>query len=103
MKLKFIEYLKFCIAHDLEFDAVIGDVDMLATFSFCDDMKFTDYCMEKYGDLLNSECEVKYDPSGRYTDVVIVDYDDYKKGELFTAALVGYITCEEYEKLFGIK
>lgn len=101
MKVKFIDYLKFCIAHDLEFDAVIGDVDMPATFCFCDDMEFTDYCMEKYGDLLNSDCEVKYDTSGRYTDVVIVDYDDENKGEQFTWAVAGYISDTEYKKLFN--
>ena len=38
MKLRFIEYMKYCIVHDIEFDAVIGDVDMPATFCFCDDM-----------------------------------------------------------------
>lgn len=100
MKTKFIDYIKYCIAHDLEFDAEIGNVDMPATFSFCDDMKFTDYCMEKYGDLLNSECEVKYDLTGRYTDAVIVDYDDYKKGKEFTWAVAGYISEDEYKKLF---
>lgn len=101
MKVKFIDYLKFCIAHDLEFDAVIGDVDMPATFCLCDDMEFTDYCMEKYGDLLNSDCEVKYDTSGRDTDVVIVDYDDENKGEQFTWAVAGYISDTEYKKLFN--
>lgn len=100
MKTKFIDYIKYCIAHDLEFDANIGDVDMPATFSFCDDMKFTDYCMEKYGDLLNSECEVKYDPTGRYTDAVIVDYDDDIKGTEFTYAVAGYVSEDEYKKLF---
>lgn len=100
MKTKFIDYIKYCIAHGLEFDAKIGNVDMPATFSFCDDMKFNDYCMEKYGDLLNSDCEVKYDPTGRYTDCVIVDYDDYKKGEQFTWAVAGYVSETEYEKLF---
>lgn len=101
MKLKFIEYLKFCIAHDLEFDAVIGDVDMPATFCFCSDMEFTDYCMEKYGDLLNSECEVKYDTTGRNTDIVIVNYPDENKGEQFTWAVAGYISETEYKKLFN--
>lgn len=101
MRLKFIEYLKYCVAHDLEFDAVIGDEDMPATFCFCDNMKFTNYCMEKYGDLLNSECEVKYDATGRYTDVVIVDYPDSNKGERFTLSLAGYINDREYKKLFN--
>ena len=101
MRMKFIEYMKFCIAHDLEFDAVIGDVDLPATFSFCDDIEFTDYCMNKYGDLLNSECEVKYDKKGVSTDKVIVDYNDYKKGEQFAWAIAGYVSETEYEKLFN--
>ena len=100
MKVKFIDYIKYCIAHDLEFDAVIGDVDMPATFCFCDDMKFTDYCMEKYGELLNSDCEVRYDPTEKYSDTVIVDYSDEKIGIEFTFAVAGYISENEYRKLF---
>lgn len=100
MKTKFIDYIKYCIAHDLEFDANIGNVDMPATFSFCDDMKFNDYCMEKYGDLLNSDCEVKCDPTGRYIDCVIVDYDDCTKGKEFTLAVAGHVSNDEYRKLF---
>ena len=57
--------------------------------------------MKKYGDLLNSECEVKYDSTGIYTDTVIVDYDDYEKGEQFAWALAGYVSETEYEKLFN--
>lgn len=100
MKTTFKEYIEFCIAKDLEFDAEIGNVDMPCTFCFCDDTKITDYCMEKYGDLLNSECEVKADPTGKYTDVVIVNYDNYIKGMRFTNAVAGYISEEEYKKLF---
>lgn len=103
MKTKFIDYMKYCIAQDIEFDAVIGYVDMPATFCFCDGMKFTDYCMEKYGDLLNSDCEVTCDPTGGYPDAVIVDYNNDVKGEKFTLAVAGYVSEDEYEKLFGIK
>lgn len=99
--MKFIDYINKAIEEDLEFDAVIGDVDMPATFCFCDDMVITDYCMNKYGDLLNSEIEVREDPTSRYTDVVIVDYDDDEKGEKFTWAVAGYVSKTEYEKLFG--
>ena len=101
MKMKFIDYLKFCIAHDLEFDAIIGDVDMPATFCFHSEMEFTDYCMKKYGSLLNSNCEIKYDPRGRDTDVVIVDYADDLIGERFAYAVAGYISETEYTKLFN--
>ena len=71
--MKFIDYIKKAITEELEFDAVIGNVDMPATFCFSDDMVITDYCMEKYGDLLESEIEICKDPKGMYTDVVIVD------------------------------
>lgn len=98
--MKFIEYIEKAIKEDLEFDAVIGDVDMPATFGFCDDWVITDYCMEKYGDLLESEIEVQKDPTGYYTDVVIVDYDDYKKGERFAWAVTGYVSESEWDKLF---
>lgn len=101
MKTTFKEYIEFCIAKDLEFDAVIGNVDMPCTFCFTDDMKITDYCMVQFGDLLSSECEVKVDPIGRYTDAVVVNFDDYKKGERFTWAVAGYIGESEYKKLFG--
>lgn len=100
MKRIFKEYIEHCIANDLEFDAVIGDVDMPCTFCFSDDMKITDYCMEKYGDLLNSECEVRVDPTGKYTNVVEVFYDDDEKGERFSWAMAGYIGESEYKRLF---
>lgn len=98
--MKFIEYIEKTIKENLEFDAVIGDVDMPATFGFCDDWVITDYCMEKYGDLLESEIEVRKDPTGWYTDVVIVDYDNYKKGEKFAYAVAGYVSESEWNKLF---
>ena len=100
MKTTFKEYIEYCIAKDLEFDAVIGDVDVDCTFCFCPDMKITDYCMEEYGDLLNSPCEVLADKTGRYADVVVVEYDNYCKGRQFAWALAGYIKETEYKKLF---
>lgn len=99
--MKFVDYINVCIKKDMEFDAVIGDVEMPATFSFIDDMEITSYCMNKYGDLLNSECDLKVDPTGRYTDVVNVDYEDYELGERFTYAVAGYISPTEYNLLFN--
>lgn len=98
--MKFVDYIKKCIKEDLEFDAIIGDVEMPATFCFWDAMKITDYCMQKYGKLLNSNCEVKPDITGRHTDVVIVHCDDEAMGTRFTWAVAGYITDTEYQKLF---
>lgn len=100
MKGTFKEILDYYGAHDLEFDAVIGDVDMPATYSFCGQLKISEYCQEKYGTLLNAPAEVKYDPTGRHTDTVIVDFDDDRLGERFTWAVAGYVSEEEYNKLF---
>ena len=47
--MKFIDYINERIKDEEEFDAVIGGVDMPATFGFCDDWVITDYCKEKYG------------------------------------------------------
>lgn len=96
----FKEIMEYYGVKDMEFDAVIGDVDMEYTFSFCGKPKFTAYCMEKYGDLLNSKATIKPDLTGRYTDVVIVDYPDDEIGERFSAAWAGYVSETEYDKLF---
>lgn len=98
--MKFIEYIEEAIKNEGEFDAVIGDVDMPATFCFCDDWKITDYCKEKFGDLLNSEIVVHEDTTGRYTTSVEVLYDDEKVGEKFCWAVAGYIAEDEWNKLF---
>lgn len=105
LHMTFKEYMEYCIEHDLEFDANIGDVDMDCTFCFSDDIVFTDYCMEKYGDLLKSNCEIRYGfktPKNALpiTDVVIVEYDNYKKAKEFALSLAGYISEEEWNKLF---
>lgn len=97
----FEQILEYYGAHDLEFDANIGDVDMDATYCFSGVLKITDYCRAKYGDLLNSKAVVKYDASGRNTDCVIVDYPNYKLGQEFTMAVAGYVSEKEYNLLFG--
>lgn len=98
--MRFLEYIEKAIKEDIEFDAVIGDVDMPATFCFCDSWVITDYCKQKYGDLLNSEIEVHEDPTGHHTTCVEVFYDDYKVGEEFSMALAGYISEGEWNMLF---
>lgn len=97
----FEEILEFYGSHDLEFDAVIGDVDMDATYCFSGVLQITDYCRQKFGDLLNSKTKVIYDKTGRNTDCVVVDYSDYNIGKQFTLAVAGYISDEEYKKLFN--
>ena len=100
VEMKFIEYIEERIKDEKEFDAVIGDVDMPATFCFSSDWKITDYCKQKYADLLNSEIEVLKDPTGLYTECVEVLYDDEEIGEIFCYAVAGYISEGEWERLF---
>ena len=94
--MKFIDYINERIKDEKEFDAIIGDVDMPATFGFCDDWVITDYCKSKYGPLLESEIKV-------YDDVVEVFYDDDEIGERFCWSVAGYISESEWEKLFRDK
>lgn len=96
--MKFIDYINERIKDGNEFDAIIGDVDMPATFGFCDDWVITDYCKEKYEKLLESEIIVHEDPT--YIDIVEVLYDDYEIGEKFAYAVAGYIGETEWNKLF---
>lgn len=97
----FLEYIEERIKDEEEFDAVIGDVDMPATLGFCSDWTITDYCKEKFGDLLNSEIEVIEDPTGQYTTAVDVHYDNDKVGEQFCWAVAGYVAESEWNKLFS--
>lgn len=97
--MKFINYMKKCIKEDIEFDAIIGDVEMSYTFCFTDDIKFTKYCREKYKELLESE--IRIIKNNGYYDVIEVLYDDEVVGERFAAALAGYVNEREYERLFG--
>lgn len=99
--MKFHEYIEERIKDEMEFDATIGGVDMPATLGFCDSWVLTDYCREKYNDLLNSEITVYSDPTGRYTDAVEVAYDDYKVGYEFCYAVAGYVSESEWDKLFS--
>ena len=98
--MKFIEYINERIKDGEEFDAIIGGVDMPATLGFCDDWTITDYCKEKYGELLESEIEIHKDPTGMYTDTVEVLYDNANIGEKFCWSVAGYIGETEWNKLF---
>lgn len=95
----FREYCTMAINHDFEFDAIIGNEDMPATFGFTDDMVFTPYCEEKYGELLSSEVTVHNYP--RQTEVAVVEYDNARVGEQFAYAVAGYIPESEWDKLFA--
>lgn len=96
--MKFIEYINERIKDGEEFDAIIGGIEMPATFGFCDDWVITDYCKEKYGELLESEIIVHERID--YLDIVEVLYDNYRVGEKFAYAVAGYIAEDEWDKLF---
>lgn len=100
--MKLVDFIKeHLIKDEEEYDAIIGDVDMPATLGACSDWEITSYCMERFGDLLNSECKIIPAENGG-VPVVEVDYDNYKKGIFFCKCLAGYIDYEEFNKLFGI-
>ena len=99
--MKFIEYIEERIKDEEEFDAIISGVDMPATFGFCDDWVITDYCKEKYKDLLNSEIEIHSDPTGYCTDSIEVFYYDEAVGKEFCYAVAGYVGCNEWDRLFS--
>lgn len=96
----FLEYIEERIKDEKEFDAVIGDVDMPATFCFNDDWTITDYCKEKFNDLLNSEIIEHKDPTGYCTTSVEVLYNNHDIGKQFCWAVAGYICEGEWNRLF---
>lgn len=96
--MKFIEYINARIKDEVEFDAIIGDVEMPATLGFCDDWVITDYCKEKFGELLESEIIIHERID--YLDIVEVLYDNDRVGEQFAYAVAGYIGETEWNKLF---
>ena len=93
----FYEYIQERIEKEEEFEAIIGGAEMTATFSF-GNWKFTDYCMEKYGELLESEIEELEEFYG--TKNVEVMCDDEFLGYEFCKAVAGYVSEEEWSKLF---
>lgn len=98
--MKFIEYINERIKDEEEFDAIIGDVEMPVTLGFNSDWKITDYCKQKYGDLLNSEINIYEDQTGNYTTGVEVLYDNDEIGEQFCYAVAGYVSEGEWNLLF---
>lgn len=97
----FKEILLYCDKHEIEFDAIIGDVDMDATYCFSGNLVITEYCEKEFGELLNSKCNITVYDEGCYTPCVEVLYDDDEVGNNFTMALAGFISDTTYRKLFG--
>lgn len=94
----FAEYIvNHAIPNALEFDCIIGDVDMPATLCWDTDYKLLPAVFEVFGDLLNSEINILND------GLIEVLYDDYEEGERFCWAQAGYVDCSDYIAWFGIE
>lgn len=89
---KFADFLK---GNELDCELIIGGVDMPATFVWDGACLVTDYCMEKFRPIMESEYQVL--PNGN----VEVFCEDWRLGEYFCYAVAGYISVSEYNKLFG--
>jgi hypothetical protein len=72
---------------------------MPATYVGCEKITLSPYAYEKYGEILNAECEVVcVDEYG--TETVEVDSDNYEMGKQFSCAFAGFCTSKEYDMLF---
>ncbi len=96
----FEEYLLKMGAEDKEFEAVIDNSDMPATFCPPGDIYYSAYCHEKYGTLLAAKVAVISPETGTANEVVEVDYGNYNKAKDFCMALAGYVSISEDSKLF---
>ena len=99
----FEEYLIEMGKRDSEFEAVIDNSDMPATFCPGDDYYFSDYCHKKYGDLLNAKVNIISPETDITNEVVEVEYDNYRKACNFCMAMAGYCSVSETERLFPEK
>ena len=100
-KMKFIDYLRKVNEEESEFDACVGDVDMLATYCGDSDMYLDNpYLHEKYGELLNAECYIIDGRKPYDTPVCVVDDVSDELGHAFFMSAAGYCDVTEYSKLF---
>lgn len=92
----FLEFIvNQAIPNELEFDCVIGDVDMPCTLCWSKTDKIGFALLAEYGELLDSEINFLDD------GVIEVLYDDYEVGEAFCWAQAGYIPESTYRAFFG--
>lgn len=96
----FEEYLLKMGADDKEFEAVIDNSDMPATFCPPGDIYYSGYCHKKYGTLLAAKVVVISPETKTANEVVEVDYGNYNKAKDFCMALAGYVSVSEDSKLF---
>ena len=99
----FEEYLYKAGAEDREFEAIIDNSDMPATFSGADDFYFSDHCRSIYGELLDSQIEIIKPDTDVNNEVIQVFYNNYGIAKDFCLSLAGYIGTKEYDRLFPEK
>lgn len=80
---------------ELNCDLIIGDCDMPASFVWYEGCNITAYGIEKFEELMESE----------FTELengnIEIHCDDERLGEQFCIAAAGYISENEYNRIFG--
>ena len=90
--MKFIDYLN--AVNEIDCDLIIGDVDMPYSFVWDKNCGFTEYGKNEFKEILDSEITIYKNGN------IEIHYNDYEKGEYFTAACAGFIGVSEYDRLF---
>jgi hypothetical protein len=89
----FLSYLHSNI--ELDCDLIIGDTDMPASFVWGEDSRITEYGIEKFRPIMEADYEVLENGN------IEIFCDDYELGEEFCYSAAGYISNEEYIRIFG--
>lgn len=97
----FIDFINFCINNSIDFDLVIGGVNMNQKFSFSPSWIITDYFREQFKDLFQAKCEIRsfrkiFGPPDN--TVILLDFNDYNIGYKFTDIITGAIDIYEWDK-----
>lgn len=98
--MKFIDYLRTAITEEKEFDVIVGDRKIPEVYVTNKTMGFDNsYLHIKYGSLLNAEIEIvslQMDTD----ELHVMDSTLDNLCEEFFLAVAGFVSGEEYEKLF---
>lgn len=89
---RFIDLLNSNV--ELDCELIIGDVDMPASFVWNETNKVTKYGIQKYKKIMESKYKILDNGN------IEIFCDDYKLGSEFCYAAAGYISSQEYEKIF---
>lgn len=88
----FLNFLESGI--DIDLELIVGGAEMPASFVWDEACRLTEYGKELFHDLLASQYQVL--PNGN----IEIFCDNYRLGEAFCLAAAGYISQEEYDKIF---